>query len=73
VAAGEVLRVSVRDVGVVAAAPVAGEVVLEIAGAGVKQSAGEQDRQAQGPAEGGEPGDYCFCPARRRRAIQAVR
>ena len=51
----------------------AGEVVLEIAGAGVEQSAGEEDRQAQGAAERREPGDYRFCPARRRRAIQAVR
>ena len=71
-AASEVLRVAVRDVGVVAAPRVAGEVVLEVAGAGVKQGAGEQDRQPQGPAEGGEPGAYRFS-SRRRRAIQAVR
>ena len=73
VAAGEVLRIAVGDVGVVAAARVAGEVVLEVAGAGVKQGAGEQDRQAQRAAERREPGGYRFCPARRRRAIQAVR
>ena len=45
---------------------------MEVAGAGVKQGAGEQDRQPQGPAEGGEPGAYRFS-SRRRRAIQAVR
>ena len=71
--AGEVLRVAVGDVGVVAAPRVSGEVVLEVAGTGVKQGAGEQDRQAQGAAVRREPGGYCFCPARSRRAIQAVR